>query len=78
MELNIIRKTTLSTTHEEDVFLKQARDFLLDLYKTMEKDDYKFIASENYPIADEDLPDVIRVLDALVDDTITADGLELY
>ena len=32
MELNIIRKTTLSTTHEEDVFLKQARDFLLDLY----------------------------------------------
>ena len=78
MELNIIRKTTLSTTHEEDVFLKQARDFLLDLYKTMEKDDYKFITSENYTIADEDLPDVIRVLDALVDDTITADGLELY
>ena len=78
MELNIIRKTTLSTTHEEDVFLKQARDFLLDLYKTMGKDDYKFIASENYTIADEDLPDVIRVLEALVDDTITADGLELY
>ena len=78
MELNTIRKTTLSTTHEEDVFLKQARDFLLDLYKTMEKDDYKFIASENYTIADEDLPDVIRVLDALVADTITADGLELY